>query len=99
MTLKNPTAQFRLICLLEGLSLLILLFIAMPLKYYFGSPGLTKVVGAAHGGLFILYIVYTLFFAIKLSWSIKMIFLVSLASFIPFGTFYVDKKVLNKLEA
>ncbi|MFC5284766.1 DUF3817 domain-containing protein [Pedobacter alpinus] len=98
MNLKTAIGQFRLTCLLEGLSLLILLFIAMPLKYYFDYPIVVKIVGAAHGGLFVLYIIYTLFFAIKLSWGVKMILLVSLASFIPFGTFYVDKKVLAKID-
>jgi len=97
MNLKTAIGQFRLTCLLEGLSLLILLFIAMPLKYYFDYPIVVKIVGAIHGGLFVLYMMYTLYFAFKLNWSLKMIFLVSLASFIPFGTFYIDKKVLDKI--
>lgn len=94
---KSSTGQFQLICLLEGLSLIILLFIAMPLKYYFGQPGLTKIVGMAHGVLFLLYILYTIIFTIKYKWNFKTFALVTVASFIPFGTFYIEKKVLNKL--
>ena len=89
---------FRLIAFLEGLSLLILVFIAMPIKYVLGNPSVVKSVGQMHGLLFLLFV----FFAIKVSAEQDWIFKkttwkVLLSSFIPFGTFYIDKKILSKI--
>nr|WP_294898976.1 DUF3817 domain-containing protein [uncultured Pedobacter sp.] len=97
--LKTKIAQFRLICLLEGITLLILIFIAVPLKYYFGNPIVSKIFGPIHGLLFIAYVGYTIHFAINHNWSFKKIFFVSAASFFPFATFYVEKRVLAKIPA
>ena len=90
---------FRSISFLEGLSLLILLFIAMPLKYIWDNPEYVKIVGMAHGLLFIAYILFAILIKFKLDWKIKTLIIVFLASVIPFGTFYIDKKYLsiNKL--
>ena len=89
---------FRLIAFLEGLSLLILVFIAMPIKYVLGNPSVVKSVGQMHGLLFLLFV----FFAIKVSAEQDWIFKkttwkVLLSSFIPFGTFYIDKQILSKI--
>lgn len=97
--LKSSIGQFRLVCLLEGVTLLILVFIAMPLKYQFDNPIVTKIFGPIHGGLFLAYVGYTILFAYKFKWSFIKIFWVSIASFFPFATFYVDKKVLAKIPA
>ena len=97
--LKSRIAQFRLICFLEGVTLLVLVFIAVPLKYQFDNPIVSKIFGPIHGALFIAYVGYTILFAINHNWSFKKIFWVSMASFIPFATFYVEKKVLSKIPA
>lgn len=97
--LKTSIGQFRLICLLEGVTLLILVFIAMPMKYFFANPIVSKIFGPIHGALFLAYVAYTILFAVKYKWSFKKIFWVSIASFFPFATFYVDKKVLAKISA
>ncbi len=97
--LKSSIGQFRLICFLEGITLLILVFIAMPLKYQFDNPIVTKIFGPIHGALFLGYVAYTILFAYKFKWSFQKIFWVSIASFFPFATFYVDKKVLAKIPA
>ena len=86
---------FRSISLLEGVSLLILLFVAMPLKYIWGNPEYVRVVGMAHGLLFIAYIIFAIMTKFKLNWKIKTLLIVFIASIIPFGTFYVDKKYLS----
>jgi len=86
---------FRGISLLEGLSLLALLFIAMPLKYIWGNPEYVRVVGMAHGLLFVAYILFAIMTKFELNWKIKTLFIVFAASVIPFGTFYVDKKYLS----
>lgn len=89
---------FRLVAFLEGISLLILVFIAMPIKYVLGNPSVVKSVGQTHGILFILFV----FLAIKLSAEQEWRFTtttwkVLVASFVPFGTFYIDKTILSKI--
>jgi integral membrane protein len=88
----------RLIAFLEGVSFLILLFVAMPIKYVLGNDALVKTVGQVHGLLFVLLILITLFVGYEKQWKLTGITLKVLASsIIPFGTFYVDYKILKKL--
>jgi len=87
---------FRGISLLEGLSLLALLFVAMPLKYIWGNPEYVRIVGMAHGLLFVAYILFAIMTKFELNWKAKTLLVVFVASVIPFGTFYVDKKYLSK---
>lgn len=86
---------FRLITLLEGLSYILLLCIAVPLKYWGGDESWVKLLGMPHGLLFMAYIVLALFLREDYQWVIKETFIVLLASIVPFGTFYVDKKYLR----
>lgn len=95
MNNKNFLRVFRIIAFVEGISLLLLFFIAMPLKYWFGTPQLISPVGMAHGLLFVAYVILALFAKAVLRWSIKDLAIVLVASFIPFGTFYVEKKYLQ----
>jgi len=95
---KTTIGRLRIIAYLEGISLLILVFIAVPLKYYFHNPSLTKSLGPIHGALFLLFIINTMSVGIELNWKFsKTTWKVILACFIPFGTFYIDKKILSKL--
>lgn len=86
---------FRGISFFEGLSLIALLFIAMPLKYIWDSPEYVKVVGMAHGLLFVAYVFLAVMTKFELNWKGKTFLIVLAASVIPFGTFYVDKKYLS----
>ena len=90
ITLKT----FRVISLLEALSFVILLLVAMPIKYILGNPELVRVVGMAHGILFVLYIIGALLFKKKLNWSNQILVVVILCSIIPLGPLYVDRKYL-----
>jgi integral membrane protein len=94
--LKTPLGRFRIIAFLEGVSFLILLFIAMPLKYMAGQPGAVKHVGMAHGVLFILYLFALAHVMFSLKWSIGKGLIALGASLLPFGTFVLDAKMLNK---
>ena len=87
--------SFRIISLLEGISFILLLFVAVPIKYYGGNDTFVKMLGMPHGLLFILYIVFAILLKIELKWELKTFLIVGLASIIPFGTFYVDKKYLK----
>ncbi|MBN9284505.1 MULTISPECIES: DUF3817 domain-containing protein [Flavobacterium] len=85
---------FKIIAFLEGISLLLLLFVAMPLKYMYDKPEMVRFVGMAHGLLFIGYIVIASMLKMEENWSFKKYFQVCIASVIPFGTFYIEKKIL-----
>lgn len=86
---------FKIIAFLEGVSLLLLLFIAMPLKYIWEMPQMVQVVGMAHGILFLVYIALAFMVYNELKWSLKTLAIVMIASIIPFGTFYIEKKYLT----
>ena len=86
---------FRLITLLEGLSYILLLFIAVPIKYWGGDESYVKILGMPHGILFMLYLVLAFLLKDDYQWNRRDMLIVCLASIIPFGTFYVDNKYLR----
>ncbi len=87
--------SFRFISYLEGISYLLILFVTMPLKYMFESPEPNKVIGMAHGVLFLLYIVFAIMVKFEKQWNTKTLAIVLLCSIVPFGTFWMDKKYLR----
>ena len=98
--LLTNTGRLRIIGFLEGTSLITLLFIAVPLKYIFDQPFLTRPIGTIHGALFLLFIFNTLSVGVEQNWKFKdTTWKVLLACIIPFGTFYIDNKILSKIKA
>ncbi len=94
--LPKPQREMRTVGIWEGVSFLVLLFIAMPLKYMAGMPMAVRVVGMLHGVLFVAF-VYTIVNAIASSGlPIKKGIIAFIASLIPFGTFFLDKLVFEK---
>lgn len=83
----------RWVGLLEGISFLLLLFIAMPMKYIWDNPILVKYVGMGHGVLFILFLLVLFVVCEKQKWSIQIFILGLIASILPFGPFVFDKKI------
>ncbi|MDC6367039.1 MULTISPECIES: DUF3817 domain-containing protein [Flavobacteriaceae] len=88
---------FRATAILEGISYLLLFGMTMPLKHWAGILEPNKFVGYAHGGLFILYGILAIVFCWEHKWSIKKFLVLFIASLLPFGTFYADKKYLKDL--
>jgi integral membrane protein len=86
---------FKIVALLEGTSLLLLLFFAMPMKYMFDEPVYVKTIGMAHGVLFIAYVFLAIFLKFSENWTWGKFAIICAASVIPFGTFYVEKKYLH----
>ena len=86
---------FRATAILEGISYLLLFGLTMPLKYWAGLGEPNKVVGYAHGVLFIAYVVIAFVFWYQKKWSIKRLIVLMLASLLPFATFYVEQKYLR----
>jgi len=88
--------RFRIISLVEGISMIVLLLIAMPLKYGFDMPLTVKYVGWAHGILFMLYIVVLIPTSRKLGWTFLKTLMGLVASVLPFGPFLFDRKLKNE---
>ncbi|WP_134703888.1 DUF3817 domain-containing protein [Ammoniphilus sp. YIM 78166] len=93
---SNPIGRLRTIGLIEGISFLLLLGIAMPLKYLADIPEAVRIVGAVHGFLFVLYILAVAHVTYVIRWSIMNVIGAIAAAFVPFGNFVLDRKVLQK---
>lgn len=95
--LGSVKGHARLSGVLEGISFLVLLGIAMPLKYVAGQPDAVRYVGTAHGVLFVWFVISVVAARFRYGISNYKTALVLASSFLPFGTFYTDKKILQKL--
>lgn len=85
--------RFLLVAFLEGISYLLLLLVAMPLKYFANIPEGVKYIGLAHGVLFVLFCFFLLKIWIGLKWSFGKAFVSFIASLLPFGTFVLDTRL------
>ncbi len=91
--MNNKIASLRIVGKIEGWSYLILLLIAMPLKYVAGIPMAVKIVGIAHGLLFIGFVWALVDASLKHRWGWGFSVYAFVSSLIPFGTFYLNKKL------
>ena len=96
--MRTPISRLRTIGIYEGISYLLLLGIAMPIKYMAGIPEVVKYTGWAHGVLFVLYMMSVLEVTLIHNWSIKKVVAAVVASLLPFGPFILDKKLLKEEE-
>lgn len=94
MEVGKKKSVFKWVSILEGMSFLILLLLAMPLKYLFDMPQMVEHVGMAHGVLFIAYVLGAILMFKPLNWNFKELLIVLGCSLVPFGPFYVEKKFL-----
>lgn len=94
--IKTSIGRLRVIGFWEGVSFLVLLLIAMPLKYLAGQPQAVSVVGMAHGVLFMLYLAAAIQAALDHDWTWKRTLLVMVASVLPAGPFVVDARILRE---
>jgi len=97
---RAPAAihRFRMIAMLEGVSFLVLLCVAMPLKYYAGLPIAVRIVGMAHGVLFVAYAVIVAMFVFRKVWSVSKGAEAMMYSLLPFGTFVLDAKLKREVQ-
>jgi integral membrane protein len=87
---------FRIVSFLEGTSYLLLLFVAVPIKYFLDDQSYVKMLGMPHGLLFVAYLILAYYIKDSMQWKQKEFLKVLLASIIPFGTFWVEKKYFTK---
>lgn len=96
--LKTDIGRLRIIAFIEGVSFLLILFVTMPLKYWYEMPNPNKIIGMAHGVFFVLYILAVIQNRSAYNWDNKTTFWASMVSIIPFGTFWADKKFFSKYQ-
>ena len=96
---NTKIGRLRIVSFLEGISLLLLVFVAVPLKYGLNDPAWVKTLGPIHGALFLLFIVNTISVGVEYRWKFsETTWKVLIACMIPFGTFYIDRKILRRYQ-
>ncbi len=90
---------FRTVAFWEGISYLLLLGVAMPLKYYAGMPKAVSTVGMAHGVLFLLYLLFLYLVWHERDWKLSRVGIAFIASLLPFGTMVFDKSLKREIDA
>ncbi len=91
--MKNPVPFLRSVGLLEAVSFLLLLFVAMPLKYVWGMPQAVRIIGSVHGGLFVLFCFALWRVLNQTSWPLSRAAFVFAASIVPFMPFIIDRRM------
>jgi integral membrane protein len=91
--MKTPVSFLRSVALLEAISWLLLLFIAMPLKYAWGMPLAVRIVGSVHGALFVAFCFALWRVLNHTNWPLSRAALVFVASFVPFMPFFIDRRM------
>ena len=85
--------RFRFVSLAEGVSYLALVGVAMPLKYAAGMPSAVRVVGMAHGVLFVAFVLALLSAAQMERWPLKKSAIAMIAALLPFGAFWLERRL------
>jgi integral membrane protein len=93
----TPLRRLRLIAFIEGVSFLVLLFVAMPLKYLAGLPLAVRIVGSIHGALFIAFVLILIWVSIARAWPFRRSLLAFVSSIVPFGTFVFDGSLRREI--
>jgi integral membrane protein len=99
MSVETALRNYRIAAWVTGIGLVVLVFVAMPLKYFFGRPELVSVVGVAHGFLYMAYIVLTLLLAERCRWKPLDALLIVLAGTIPIASFVAERRVTARVRA
>ncbi|MGE7763185.1 DUF3817 domain-containing protein [Peribacillus sp. NPDC097895] len=86
---------FRFITIIEGISYVLLLGIGMPIKYILDIGEATLILGSIHGFLFVVFVLLLLYVSIQSKWSFLKMSMIFIVSFIPFGNFVIDRKLLK----
>lgn len=97
--LKSPLGIFRIVSFAEGLSYILLLGIAMPMKYMAGEPLLVRIFGSIHGGLFVFFLISLLYAAMDRDWKMPRIIIAFVASLLPFGAFVLERSLKKEMDA
>jgi integral membrane protein len=92
----KPLLQLRIMSLLEGVSLLVLVFVAMPLKYFAGEPAAVRLVGSIHGLLFLGFCLALFRVTLDRRWPLSKSSKAMLASIVPFGALFLERSLRHE---
>ena len=90
---SSALGRLRLVALAEGISYLLLLGVAMPLKYIYDKPEAVGIVGMAHGVLFVLLVLVLLHAHLERKWGLWFSIMVFVSSLVPFGAFWMESRL------
>jgi len=96
---ETALLAYRIAAWVTGVGLLVLVVIAMPLKYIFGQPELVSIVGVTHGFLYMIYIVCTLLLAERCRWKPLDAVLILVAGTVPVASFVAERRVTQRVRA
>jgi integral membrane protein len=99
VSIETALRCYRVAAWVTSIGLVVLVFVAMPLKYIFGMPQLVAVVGVAHGFLYMIYIVCTLLLAERCRWKPLDALLILIAGTIPLAGFFAERRVTARVRA
>jgi integral membrane protein len=94
---RGALLRYRVIAWVVGVMLLLLVFVAMPLKYFADNPSAMDVIGPLHGFLYMVYLVGTFDLFRRVRWSFPRLVVMALAGTIPFLSFYAERKTSHEL--
>ncbi len=97
MSIATALRNYRIIAWVTGVGLIVLVLVAVPLKYFFGQPALASVVGVTHGFLYMIYIVCTLLLAERCRWRPVDALVILAAGTIPFASFFAERRVTARV--
>lgn len=97
MPIESRLLAYRISAWVTGVGLLVLVLVAMPLKYFFGQPQLVAIVGVAHGFLYMIYIVCTLLLAEKCRWKPLDALIILICGTIPVASFLAERRVTARV--
>ncbi|TQS44466.1 DUF3817 domain-containing protein [Cryptosporangium phraense] len=92
-SVKSALTRYRIAAYVVGTGLLVLVLVAMPLKYFADNPTLTETIGPLHGFLYMVYLVVVLDLSVRLRWPVLKIVGVMLAGTIPFVSFIIERRI------
>lgn len=97
--MSGALARYRVLAYLVGVGLVVLVFVAMPLRYLGGNPSVSQVVSPIHGFLYMAYLVVALDLAVRCQWPVLRTVGVLLAGTVPFLSFVVERRVTRRVRA
>lgn len=97
-SLSAALTRYRAMAYIVGVGLLVLVLVAMPLKYFAGDPTLVAIVGPIHGFLYIVYLIFAIDLAFRLRWPLPRTVLVMLAGTVPFLSFVIERRVTRQVQ-
>lgn len=97
--MQSALVRYRVIAYVVGVLLIVLAFVAMPLKYLFDQPELVRWVGQVHGFAYMVYLVLTFDLARRVGWTLRRTVLFMLAGTVPVASFLAERRATRLVGA